>query len=79
MSNGVEERSLADAVHIVNIGPQLDADPDDVHPVSPGSGPGTARLVKNGHLQSRQRILYLNVDNLNVECINLIKYTDHNL
>ena len=63
MSNGVEERSLADAVHIVNIRPQLDADPDNVHPVSPGSGPGTARLVENGHLQSRQRILYLNVDN----------------
>ena len=52
MSNGVEERSLADTVHIVNIGPQLEADPDDVHPVSPGSGPGTASLVENGHLQS---------------------------
>ena len=69
MSNGVEERSLADTVHIVNIGSQLDADSHNVHPVSPGSGPGTASLVENGHLQSRQRILYLNVDNSNVKCI----------
>ena len=52
MSNGVEERSLANTVHIIDIGSQLEADPDNVHPVSPGSGPGTASLVENGHLQS---------------------------
>ena len=47
MAHGVEERSLADTVHVVDVGPELQADLGDVQPVVGGEGPGTAGLVEN--------------------------------
>ena len=47
MAHGVEERSLADTVHVVDVRPELQADLGDVQPVVGGEGPGTAGLVEN--------------------------------
>ena len=50
MRDSVEERCLPYTVHSVHIGPQSQADGDDVHPVGPRLGPGTAGLVQDGDL-----------------------------
>ena len=47
MGHGVEERSLADTVHVVDVRPELQADLGDVQPVVGGEGPGTAGLVEH--------------------------------
>ena len=47
MRDGVEEWCLPDTVHGVDVGPQGQADGDDLHPVGPSQGPGTAGLVED--------------------------------
>ena len=50
MSNGVEERSLANTVHIVDGSPESDAELDDVEDGVVGVGPVGAGLVQDGDL-----------------------------
>ena len=47
MRDGVEERSLSDAVDIVDVRPELETDLDNVQPAGAGDGTGTTCLVED--------------------------------
>ena len=50
MWDGIEQWSLSNAVHIIDIGSKFETKSDNVNPVPLGSGPGTAGLVQNRNL-----------------------------
>ena len=51
VSHGIEERSLADAVHHVHLGPRRQAGGQDGRAAGAGQQPGTAGLVEDRDLQ----------------------------
>ena len=50
MRDGIEQWSLSNAVHIIDICSKFETKSDNVNPVPLGSGPGTAGLVQNRNL-----------------------------
>ena len=47
VGHSVEERSLSHRVHVMYVGPQSNANLDNVHPVAAWERPGTAGLVQD--------------------------------